>query len=311
MSIKNELFFTSRDGISQIKAYTWSPDSGNIRGILQIVHGMNEYMGRYDDFANFITTHDILVVGEDHLGHGQSSSEKDLGYFAPKDGDTILVRDVHRLKKIIQEQHPGIPYFILGHSMGSFILRKYMNWYGTGIQGALVSGTGYAPAATTSFAIFLTRLLGLFYGDRHQSKLIDQIGFGSYTKKIPSPNTSKDWLTRDPEVVTRYINDPYCTFLFSLNAFRGLFKLIRHVCNEKNMRNIPKDLPIYLFSGLADPVGTYGKGPTTVFSKYQNLGIKDLSMKLYPEMRHETLNEIGKEEVYQDVLHWLDDHLTT
>ncbi len=310
MSIKNEFSFVSRDGITQIKSFSWSPDDGNIRGILQIVHGMIEYVKRYDEFAEFMTTQGFLVVGEDHIGHGYSApTEKDLGYFIPKDASTILVRDVHRLKKIIQEQHPGIPYFILGHSMGSFILRNYLFSYGSGIDGALISGTAIAPKAITNIGITLTNLIGCFHNDRYKSKLLTKMTFNGYTSKIENASSPNDWLSTDTNVVHQYDSDVFCTYVFSLNAYRTLLKLIKSCCNFKYLESIPTDLPVYIYSGLEDPVGHYGKDPSELYNQFKLAGIQDISLKLYPGFRHEPHNEIDKQKCYDDVLQWLNSHI--
>ncbi len=310
MPIIKEFDYASRDGINRCHAYTMEPDDGNIKAIYQIVHGMNEYISRYRDFAEFLCSHGFMVVGNDHLGHGRTvSSDKDLGYFADKNADTILVRDVHRLKKTIQAQHPGIPYFIMGHSMGSFIFRKYLTMYGKGITGGIVMGTGVMPAAVTGCGIFLTNFLKLFCGDRHVSGLIKKIAFGAYNKNIPNARTANDWLTRDNAIVDRYNADPWCTFSFTLNGYRTLFQMLSYDCKTKNLKTIPAELPILVMSGADDPVGNYGKGPQAVYEQYKTLGIKDVQLKLYPECRHEILNELNRQECYDDILSWLEAHI--
>lgn len=309
MAIKKEFTFRSRDGINTCYAYSWAPENGNIKAVFQIIHGMVEYVQRYDAFASFLAAHGYLVVGEDHLGHGKTAAtEKDLGYFCPQDPETVLVRNAHRLKKIIQEQNPGVPYFIMGHSMGSFIFRKYLTMYGSGIDGAIVMGTGVMPAFVTGFGVFLTNFQKVFFGDRHVSGFITHIAFGGYNKRIPDCRTESDWISRDDDVVDAYVKDPLCSFKFSLNAYRTLFKILGYVCKEKNLTTIPDTLPIFVVAGTADPVGNYGKGPKAVYEQYKRLGIKDVTLKLYDGFRHEILNEIGREEPYRDILNWLDAH---
>lgn len=310
MIIKKEFTFPSRNGMDRIHAYSWEPESGNIRGIFQIIHGMQEYVERYEEFAIFLAKEGFLVVGEDHLGHGKTAaSDKDLGYFTQHAADTVLVRDSHRLKKIIEEKHPGVPYFIMGHSMGSFILRKYLAMYGKGISGAIVAGTCSKPLFISNMAIFCTRVLKLFRGDRFKSRFITRMAFGAYLKKIPNPKTPSDWLTRDDEVVKKYRRDKFCTFKFSVNGYRALFKLIRFVCNPNNLTKISKDMPILIASGMEDPVGNYGKDPVKVYEQYCKLGIKDVQLKLYNECRHEIISELNKEEVHNDILAWVNAHI--
>lgn len=309
MAVKTEFTFPSRDGRNTCHAYSWAPENGNIRGVFQIIHGMIEYVERYSDFAEFLAAHGFLVVGEDHLGHGRTAAtEKDLGYFCPRDPETVLVRNAHRLKKIVQEKNPGVPYFIMGHSMGSFIFRKYITMYGKGIDGAIIMGTGAMCPLVTSFGVFLTNFYKILFGDRYVSRLITKIAFGKYNNRIPDRRTENDWLTRDKDVVDAYNKDPLCNFKFSLNAYRALFKLLNFVCMEKNLTSVPKELPILLVAGTADPVGNYGKGPKLVYEQYKKLGVKDVRLKLYKGYRHEILNEKGKEEPYDDILRWLDAH---
>ena len=309
MAIKKNFTFPSRDGITNCVAYSWEPEDGQIKAVFQIIHGMNEYLDRYDDFAEFLTQHGFLVVGEDHLGHGKTSLKEDLGYFCKEHPETVVVRDAHRLKKITQEKYPGIPYFIMGHSMGSFIMRKYLAMYGKGIDGSIVMGTGVMPGAVTGMGIFLCNLIGLFRGERHISKLIYKIAFGSYNKHIEKVRTPQDWLTRDEAIVDKYRNDPLCMFQFTLNGYKTLFKILSYVCKEKNLTAIPDTLPILVTAGEADPVGNYGKGPTAVYEQYRKLGIKDVELKLYPECRHEILNELNRKDVYNDILSWVEKHL--
>lgn len=309
MSVKKEFSFPSRDGINTCHACSWEPDNGNIRAVFQIVHGMQEYIERYNAFAEFLASNGFLVVGEDHLGHGHTAAtEKDLGYFTKDHPETVIVRDVHRLKKMTQEKYPGIPYFILGHSMGSFILRKYLTMYGNGIDGAIIAGTGVMPAIVTGLAIFLTNVEKVFFGDRHISPLIDKIAFGGYNKKIKDAKSPSDWICSDRAVVRKYDQDSLCTFKFSVNAYRTLFKILNFVCRNKNLVTVPKELPILILSGDEDPVGAYGKGPKTVYEQYVKIGITDIGIKLYPGMRHEILNEKGNSEVYLDILNWTEKH---
>lgn len=306
MVIKKEFTFLSRNGIDNCHACSWAPENGQVKAILQIVHGMLEYVERYEDFANFLANQGFLVVGADHLGHGKTAStDKDLGYFTKHDASTVLVRDVHRLKKIIQEENPGVPYFIMGHSMGSFIMRKYLAMYCKGINGVVLLGSGNTPPLITSFGISLTNFLRFFFGDRHKSSLVNKIVFGSYLKRIPDARTSSDWLTRDASVIKVYRANPLCTFKFSLNGYRALFKLVKYSHNTANFKNLSKDMSILIASGTEDPVGEYGKHPEQIYAQFNSLGIKDVTLKLYDGCRHEILHELNKNDVYNDILGWL------
>lgn len=295
--------FDSRDKKTKLYAKYWIPD-GEIKCILQIVHGMAEYIERYDEMAAWFAERGILVVGEDHLGHGKSLDEYSTpGYFAPMDPATVVVRDVHRLKKLTQEKYPGIPYFILGHSMGSFILRNYLFKYGEGIKGAIVCGTGSQPKAAVKLAILLTNIETLFMGDHHKAPFLNNLAFGNKSK-IP-PEHRNDWLSTDHSVVEKYDADPLCGFLFTTNGFKTLFTLIDRQNSKKNVEKMPKSLPVLFISGAEDPVGDCGKGVKKAFEEFKSLDMKDVECILYEGLRHEIHNEPSKEKVFNDVLDWM------
>ena len=305
--IKKETFtFESRDGKTKLHAVRWIPE-GKVICILQIVHGMSEYVERYEEFACYMAQKGILVTGEDHLGHGKSVPEGGIyGYFCEQDPATVVVRDVHRLKKMTQEEYPGVPYVILGHSMGSFILRNYMCRYGTGIQGAVILGTGHMPVPAITCAKGFTRVLKLLTGDMRVSKLLDKIAFGSYNKRIPEPKTEYDWLAAREAVVEDYINDPLCGAKFTVNGFWTLFELLLRAHKVENMKKIPKELPVYLMAGEEDPVGDYAEGVRRLFEDYKNkLGMEHVELKLYPGDRHEILNENDRQQVYETLYPWI------
>ncbi len=303
---KEEFYFDSRDGKSKIHGVKYMPDTENVSGVVQIIHGMAEYVERYEGFARFLTDRNFVVVGEDHLGHGKSVGEGQVqGYFCSQDPATVVVRDSHRLKKMTQQLYPGVPYYIVGHSMGSFILRNYMMRYGTGIDGAVVMGTGMQPGAMVKFAKTLSKLVKLFGGAKRPSKFVNQLAFGSYNQKIENPRTVSDWLSRDEAEVDKYIADPDCGFVFTGNGFHTLFELIDRACNKENMKKIPADLPLFFVAGDGDPVGDYGAGVTKAYEAVKEAGVKDVEIKLYPESRHEILNDFDREQVMNDIYDWL------
>ena len=305
MAKREEFTFDSRDGKSKIHALRWIPE-GKAQCVLQIVHGMAEYIGRYEELALFLTERGILVTGDDHLGHGESVEEGGAyGYFCDQDPATVVVRDVHRLKKLTQEKYPGIPYMILGHSMGSFITRNYLFRYGTGIQGAVICGTGSQPEALVSVCRAMAAVQGFLFGQKHTAKLIDRLAFGNYNKKITNPATSFDWLCRDDKVVKAYVKDPLCGFTFTVNGFRTLFELLHRMNQPSNLADMPKRLPVFFIAGDADPVGNYGEGVKMAYESFRKAGMEKLSLKLYPADRHELLNELDKRQVYEDVYSWI------
>lgn len=306
---KEEFTFDSRDGKTKIHAVRWVPE-GKIVCILQIVHGMAEYIERYEETAQFFAKKGILVTGDDHLGHGKSVAEGGTyGYFCDRDPATVVVRDVHRLKKITQEKYPGIPYIILGHSMGSFITRNYLFHYGTGIQGAIICGTGSQPQALVKFSKALASLQCLVLGQKHVAKMIDKLAFGNYNQKITDPKRDFDWLCRNEQVVDKYIEDPLCGFTFTSNGFKTLFTLIERLNRSENIQKMPKDLPVFFIAGDKDPVGNYGEGVKQAYESFEKAGMKNLSIKLYPEDRHELLNELDRTEVYEEIYLWIGERI--
>lgn len=307
---KEEFYFDSRDNDTKLHAVRWMPDSENVAGIVQIVHGMAEYVERYEELAAYLTDRNFVVTGEDHLGHGKSVPEGgQQGYFCEQDPATVVVRDVHRLKKMTQELYPGVPYFILGHSMGSFIARNYICRYGTGIDGALILGTGMQSAGLLLASKTVAAIEGAFRGQRHVSRMMDKAAFGAYNRRIAEKRTDYDWLSRDEERVDAYIADPDCGFVFTVNGFKTLFELISRAKKPENLRKIPAELPIFMASGAEDPVGNYGKGVEKAYRSLQGVGVRDLTLKLYPEDRHELMNEPDREQVMADIAEWLTKHL--
>ncbi len=301
---KEELYFDSRDNVSKIHAVKWIPDETPV-SILQIVHGMAEYIERYEEFANFLVERNVLVVGEDHLGHGKSIGNNPKGYFCKRDAATVIVRDVHRLKKLIQQEYPTIPYFILGHSMGSLMARNYLFKYGNGINGAIICATCMTPKPLLILSDILIRILTLFQGEKHESKLLNQIGFGTYLKKIENPVSNYDWISRDAKEVEKYNDNPLCGFIFTLNGFKTLKDLSLRLYDMNNLGNMPKDLPISFIYGTEDPVGNYGVSVKDVYASFIKLGMKDVTIKAYEGDRHELLNEIDRETVMMDIYKWI------
>ena len=283
---KNEFTFNSADKKTTIYATEWVP-GGDVRAVLQIAHGMVEYIGRYDGFASFLADHGFYVVGNDHLGHGRSvTSDEEHGFFAHPDGNACVISDMDRLRLITQEKYPGVPYFMLGHSMGSFLLRQYLTMYGKGLAGAVIMGTGSQPGAVLSAGKALCRMIAAFKGWHHRSSMVNNIAFGSYIKPFEPARTQTDWLTRDENIVDAYNADPWCTYMFTVNGDYQMFT-----------------------SGAEDPVGDQGKGVTAVYDSYVKAGIENIDIKLYDGDRHEILNELDKSEVYADLLAWLEGNM--
>ena len=303
---KEEFYFGSRDGENQIHAVKWIPETEPPVCILQIVHGMVEHIGRYEAFAQTMAEKGILVVGDDHLGHGLSVRDGEpMGYFCKEDADTVLVRDEHRLKKIMQEKYPGVPYMILGHSMGSFILRNYLMRYGSGIDGAIIMGTGMQPKHRVIFGWLVATAAGILRGPKYVCKIMDKLSFSGYSKKFTAPGDSGSWISADPENVKAFKEDPLCGFVFTANGFQTLMRLIWNLHDTEKLKKMPKDLPVLFVSGEDDPVGDYGRGVEKVFHSFEELGMEQVQLKLYPGDRHEILNEADREDVYGDIYRFI------
>ncbi len=309
--VKEEFYFDSRDGKSRIHAVRYRPeDTGQVRCVLQVVHGMAEYAERYEEFAAYLVERGFVVTGDDHLGHGKSVGQGGKqGYFCEQDPATVLVRDVHRLKKLTEELYPGVPYVLMGHSMGSFITRNYLCRYGTGISGAVIMGTGMQPKAVLDMARLVAGIQKFFCGPMHVSRLLDRLAFGGYGKGITDRRTAFDWLSRDRERVDRYIADPMCGFTFTVNGFGALFELVLRLYSPENLAAVPRELPVFMVSGDADPVGDYGKGVRRAYDSLVAAGLTDIRLKLYPGGRHELLNETNRSQVMQDICRWVEENV--
>ena len=303
---KEERFtFLSSDGKTQIQAVKWMPEDGTYSAILQITHGMIEFVERYKPFAEYLTEHGFLVVGHDHLGHGSSvQSKEDWGYFADENPSDTLIADMHKLRTMIQEENPSTPYFMLGHSMGSFFSRRYLTRFGDRLSGAILMGTGHYTLAEAEVGKLLSGALMVARGGFYRSCLLEKLTIGGYSKYFAS-EACKSWLTRDAEQAARYEADPFCSFTFTASAYYQLFSLLADLAKHKDFAKIPKRLPIVLLSGENDPVGKFGKGVKQVYRDLKKQGIRDVRMKLYPQARHELLNETNREEVYADILSWI------
>lgn len=271
--------------------------------ILLIAHGMAEYIGRYNGFARFIAQHGGAVYGNDHLAHGATAGNLDNAGHLEKDWRHYLVEDMRALGDVARKEFPGLPVILLGHSMGSFVARAFCGRYPQEIDGAIIMGTsGRNPASAAGIA--LVNLLTLFKGKRHRSAFIDHMAFGGYTKKYTNPKTAFDWLNNDEAAVQAYIDDPYCGYLFTLSGYRELFKLLAEATGKGWTRGVRVDLPILIVSGAEDPVGGFGDGVRQTFEDLHAAGLERLAIILYDGMRHEILNEPGRQDVYDDILEW-------
>ncbi len=287
-----EISYPSSDGKNIIHACVWRPQ-GLVKGVVQIIHGMCEYVERYTPFAEFLCGEGYVVCGEDHLGHGKSAaSAEDLGSFGERADFNEVISDIRALHLRMKEEYPDVNYYILGHSMGSFFCRNYIARYGGELTAAVVMGTGYKSKPVLGFALFAVRLNALFCGWKNRSKLIKNLAFGSYNKRFGGKKNA--WLSCDEPNVARYNVDGYCNFDFTDNGYRVLFSVMKAACASKTVKAVPESLPVLFVSGADDPVGGYGKGVSKIYKKFVKAG-KNARMILYPGARHEILNEYSAE----------------
>lgn len=300
-----EMSFPSSDGKNTIHAEVYEPKDGRIRGVVQISHGMIDYVARYEGLADFLTGHGFVVAGNDHLGHGQSVKDSsDFGYFADRDGYKLVVEDLYRMNRILKEEYPGVPLFLFGHSMGSFMARLYAVKYPESVDGIVIHGTGGKnPLLTLGKAVINT--LKIFFGARHRSKLVTALAFGSYNSTYPKEEGINAWLTRDLQRVNGRKDDERTNFIFTLSGYNDLFSALGESNSDDWYSSYPIYLPTLVMSGEDDPVGNYGKGVREVYDGLSGAGVMNLRLKLYEGARHELFNEINREEVLADILEWL------
>lgn len=305
--------FASSDGVTTIQYTIWEPADEPI-AILQIIHGMSEYVGRYSEFAQWLADQNILVVGDDHIGHGTSSKPEDYGYFGHTDGWKHLVEDEETLRTIMQRQYPDTPYVMLGHSMGSFILRNWLSMYKSAaetIDGAIIMGTA-GKNKLLPFGMMLASLLAGLKGEKKKSKFIDNMMFAPYVKPFESEHDINAWLSTDPEVYKAYGADPMAGFPFTLAGYMDLYALLNNMTKENWYKSVPQKLTYLIVSGWDDPVGAFGVGPSETCDLMQDAGCVDVTMILYEGMRHEILNEKDKQLVWDDmrdfILDMADEH---
>ena len=308
--MRDEFYFPSKDSNTEIHTIEWKP-VGEVRAVLQICHGMVEYIRRYDEFAQFLCGEGYYVVGNDHLGHGKSIQAKsEYGFFNEKYGNACVLGDMHTLRQRTEKKYPGVPYFMLGHSMGSSLLRQYIQMYGNGLSGAVLMGTvADHKKAALLFGKRLCRVMAAFRGWHYRSKMVDNLVLGAYNKKFKPARTRADWITSDNENLDMYVADPLCSFMSTVNAYYNVFSGMIGIQRKESVYMIPKGLPVLFVSGADDPVGEFGKGVRKIYEKYRAAGIRDVTLRLYTGDRHEILNETDRDQVYKDLLGWFEKHI--
>lgn len=302
--------FASADGVTQIHGVKWTPE-GQPVAVLQIVHGMVEYIERYRSFAEFLNSKGFVVVGHDHIGHGESvSSPEEWGIMHAKHPSDIMVEDIYANYKLTKQAYPSLPYFIMGHSMGSYMTRKCLSVKAKemdGLAGAIIMGTGTEASGTINAGLAFINFLSFFRSDEYRSTMVRDMTYSAPYKQYDCTGATTDnsWLTKDVEVVKKYYSDPKCTYTFSLGAYRGLVESTKYDNDPANIAKMKKDLPVFFVSGACDPVGNMGKGVEAARDKFVAAGMQDVSLKLYDNDRHEILNETDREVVYEDLYAWM------
>lgn len=290
-----------------MNVYVWKNSGAEPKGIVQIAHGMAEHALRYEPFSKWLTKHGYIVYANDHRGHGKTyKEEKEKGFLSLNDGFHKAVLDLMELTKDIEKKHPNVPIFLLGHSMGSFLVRRLIQLGGEKYAGAILSGTGYDQQLLGKLGLMVAKTERKLRGPYARSRLMNQLIFGSYNKSFSPVRTAFDFLSRDDAVVDQYIADDNCGFICTTSFYVDLLSGLELIHKEEEVVKTPKELPLFLLSGDEDPVGNYGKGVQSVYEQYVNIGMQNVSLKLYEGGRHEMLNEINREEVYEDIVNWLD-----
>ena len=291
-----------------LHAFYCEPD-GPVRAVVQLSHGMVEFIDRYKPLAESLAARGIAVTGNDHLGHGGSIRTKaDYGYFAQPDGNRAVLDDLHRMTEFAKQRWPGVPYFLLGHSMGSFYARQYLCEWGSELDGAIILGTGFQPKALVQLAKGVCRVQAALFGWQHRSKLVERLSFAGYNNGLEG-RTTHDWLNRDAAEVDKYLADERCTFTFTVNAYYSMFSGILRLHDPAFVAQVPKDLPLLFLAGDADPVGERGKGVERAVQSLRDAGVRNIEVKFYPGARHELLVETNHQEVFADIAGWIEKQL--
>lgn len=302
---KSIQYVTMSDG-QEIYTVVYKPDTP-LKGHIHILHGMAEHIGRYEEFALYLTEHGFLVSGHDHRGHGHTGKKQEqFGFFAENDGFERVTEDVREILHAVREDIELPPTILFAHSMGSFIGRRYIQKYGHSISKIVLSGTGGPLGTIDKAGKWIAKGFARFQGKKTENPFLNKMSFGKFNGSVDQPVTVFDWLSTDPNQVKKYIDDPLCGFIATNQFFVDLIDGVTKVHEMKEMANIPKDLPILLISGDLDPVGKMGKNLTPVAELYKKVGVQDVTVVIMEGKRHELLNEVNNKDIYKKVLIWME-----
>lgn len=308
--MKTDAITVKMDDGANICVHRWIPD-GEVRGVVQFFHGMVEHAMRYDRLGSILVENGFALIADDHRGHGQTARDAEwnsngcFGYLADEDGFERVVQDEFAITRRIKEEFPGKKIFIFGHSFGSIVAQAYIEENATDISGCIISGTIGKRSTSAFFGSLIAEISRKVHGKYHISGTINKMTFGAYNKRIPSPTSKNDWLTRDKMIVQLYDGDLWCGFVPTVSFFCDLFRGVRRVVKKRAISSILATLPVFFIYGEEDPTGRYGKGPKKLCEMYKKAGMTNVKEKMYPGARHELLNELCREEVEKDVLDYL------
>lgn len=307
MTNMTEFTFLSTDGKTQLHGMRWEPEGGSVRAVLQICHGVAEHIARYDAFARYLNGLGIAVVGHDHLGHGLSLPEGGTPvYFGEGNTWNTVVDDIYVLHQRIRLWYPDVPLCIMGHSMGSFLTRTYLIRYPGTVKAAVIMGTGWQPKAVIAGGMAVAKAVGAVVGEHGTSDLVTNLAFGAYNKLFAPNRTSCDWLSADEDNVDTYMADPLCGADATVGLFRQMLLGIRFNQKLSNLRQMDPRIPVLFVAGEKDPVGDCGNGVRRTYQEFRRAGVQDCTLKLYPGLRHEILNEKAQQQqIFEDIGQWL------
>ena len=307
MTNMTEFTFLSTDGKTQLHGMRWEPEGGSVRAVLQICHGVAEHIARYDAFARYLNGLGIAVVGHDHLGHGLSLPEGGTPvYFGEGNTWNTVVDDIYVLHQRIRLWYPDVPLCIMGHSMGSFLTRTYLIRYPGTVKAAVIMGTGWQPKAVIAGGMAVAKAVGAVVGENGTSDLVTNLAFGAYNKLFAPNRTSCDWLSADEGNVDAYMADPLCGADATVGLFRQMLSGIRFNQKLSNLRQMDPRIPVLFVAGEKDSVGDCGNGVRRTYQEFRRAGVQDCTLKLYPGLRHEILNEKAQQQqIFEDIGQWL------
>ena len=307
MSILQEHTFLSANKVNTIYVRSRLPE-GPVRATVQIIHGLAEYIDRYDEFMDYLAQAGFAVYGNDHIGHGNSVHENRWGYVGEQAGWSVMLTDILTLSEEVRSTHPNVPHFLFGHSMGSFLARSFLIKYPDLHDGCVICGTGHPARAVTMGARALAAMEIKRHSPGYYSEMLDGVMNKQYNGGYSNPRTAFDWISSDPNRVDEYIADPKCGFVPTAGLLSEILKGIGFITSRRNIEKMRKDIPIYFISGADDPVGELSQGVIRAYKAFLKAGMKDVSLKLYPALRHEIMLEVDRDEVMTDVLNWLEEH---